>query len=76
MKKVLRIRNVPTTSAMTTNTSRNVLMNPSASAMVSFCSSAALSPVTASRPSGSSASTASRSSRWSVLPSVVTQMSV
>ena len=60
MEKVLTIRKAPTTSEMPAKISRNVVRNEIASTSWLADSSAALSPVTASSPSGSCPATASR----------------
>ena len=61
IENVLRIRNVPTNSAMNAKTSRKVLMKPRAVANSSAASSCSSWPVATFQPSPSSARTSSRS---------------
>ena len=74
IENVLTIRKPPTTSEMPAKISRKVRRKLIASSRSEAASSAALSPVTASYPSGSASWTSSRS--WVCeTPSAVTQMS-
>ena len=76
IENVLTIRNAPTTRAIPAKISRKVWMNPIACFSSEADSSAALSPVTASYPSGSTSATRSRRSSWETPSSAVTQMSL
>ena len=73
---MLTIRNAPTTREMPAKISRNVRRKLIASSRSEAASSAAVSPVTASVPSGSRSLTASLSSVCETPSSAVTQMSV
>ena len=73
---MLTIRKLPTTSEMPAKISRKVLMNEIAWSSSLAASSAALSPVTASKPRGSTVATWSRSSAWETPGFAVTQASL
>jgi len=76
IENVLTMMNAPTTREMPAKISRKVRRKPIASSRSDAASSAASSPVTASYPSGRTASTWSRSSDWETPGFAVTHRSV
>ena len=75
IENVLTIRNAPTTSEMPAKINKNVVRNVTASSRSVAASSAAVSPVTASNPSGSRGAMARRSSSWLTPSAAVTHTS-
>ena len=76
IEKVLTMRKAPTTSEMPAKINRKVRRKLMASSRSEALSSAALSPVTASKPSGSRSATSSRSCSWDTPSRAVTHRSV